>query len=71
MTTQDKKQPALLDTDLMSFGKYNGTPMQDVSANYLAWLWDQDWIKLPKFEKLYNYIYNSKEAIELELGRKI
>ena len=26
------------DTDLMPFGKWKGTPMQDVPASYLAWL---------------------------------
>lgn len=29
----------LTDTDLMPFGKYKGTPMQDVPASYLHWLW--------------------------------
>lgn len=29
----------LQDTDLMPFGKYTGTPMQDVPAQYLHWLW--------------------------------
>ena len=27
------------DLDLMPWGKYKGTPMQDVPANYLFWLW--------------------------------
>lgn len=29
----------LKDEDLMTFGKYKGTPMQDVPASYLHWLW--------------------------------
>lgn len=29
----------LTDTDPMPFGKYKGTPMQDVPASYLHWLW--------------------------------
>jgi uncharacterized protein (DUF3820 family) len=29
----------LEDTDLMPFGKYRLTPMQDVPANYFHWLW--------------------------------
>lgn len=32
----------LQDTDLMPFGKYKGTPMQDVPASYLHWLWTQN-----------------------------
>lgn len=29
----------LTDTDKMPFGKHIGTPMQDVPASYLHWLW--------------------------------
>ena len=29
----------LSDLDPMPFGKHKGTPMQDVPANYLHWLW--------------------------------
>lgn len=29
----------LTDTDLMPFGKFKGTPMQDVPASYLHYLW--------------------------------
>lgn len=29
----------LKDTDPMPFGKHKGTPMQDVPADYLHWLW--------------------------------
>lgn len=38
--TPDKMnaQP-LTDTSPMPFGKYKGTPMQDVPASYLFWLW--------------------------------
>lgn len=31
--------PVLIDTDSMPFGRYKGTPMQDVPASYLHWLW--------------------------------
>lgn len=30
---------SLSDTDKMPFGKHKGTPMQDVPASYLHWLW--------------------------------
>lgn len=39
MTTQDKRTPALQDLDPMPYGKWKGTPMQDLEARYLAWLW--------------------------------
>lgn len=29
----------LKDTDPMPFGKHKGTPMQDVPASYMFWLW--------------------------------
>lgn len=29
----------LTDQDPMPFGKYSGTPMEDVPASYLHWLW--------------------------------
>lgn len=29
----------LQDLDPMPFGKYKGTPMQDVPASYLHWFW--------------------------------
>ena len=29
----------LKDTDPMPFGMHSGTPMQDVPASYLHWLW--------------------------------
>lgn len=32
----------LQDTSQMPFGKYKGTPMQDVPASYLHWLWTQN-----------------------------
>lgn len=31
----------LQDTDPMPFGKHKGTPMQDVPASYLFWLWTE------------------------------
>ena len=31
----------LQDLDPMPWGKYKGTPMQDVPASYLHWFWTQ------------------------------
>jgi hypothetical protein len=60
--------------------------MQDVPARYLAWLWGElqgasanvdreKWLLLPEHSrrsvKVANYIFNSKAAIELEIGEKI
>lgn len=85
MLTQDKRQPAFNDNDLMPFGKHEGEPLQDVPARYLAWLWasfepeyrrgrelrpaDPEWLKVK--QKLANYIWNSREAIEQETGEML
>lgn len=81
MTTRDKRYPALTDTDPMPFGKHKGEPLQDVPASYLAWLW-RDGVheysgpdELPGYlnekRKLANYIWNSKSAIEQEIGETL
>jgi len=66
MDARDKKQPALTDLDPMPFGKYKGTPMQDVPASYLAWLKGEGCSN----EKVANYIFNSWDAIKMEIGDK-
>lgn len=80
MTTQDKRQPSFTDTDRMLFGKYKGECLQDVPASYLEWLWgdglhefSRNWENSPPASiqqktMLSNYIWNSKAAIEQELG---
>jgi len=83
MTTNQKRYPALTDTDPMPFGKHKGELMQDVPASYLRWLWEEGLRPLSKDYgdgpppgyaeriKLANYIWNSKEAIEQELGEPL
>lgn len=70
MTTKDKIKEAYGDLDLMPFGKYKGRELQDIPASYLAWCWEQEWLQA-RWPKLHAYVHNSKEAIELELKRKI
>ncbi len=70
MLTSQKRLPVLTDLDTMPFGEHKNKPMQDVPAKYLAWIWEQPWLE-KKYIKVYNYIFNNKEAIELELGEKI
>lgn len=66
MPKSQKREPTLTDTDPMPFGKFKGTPMQDVPASYLAWLKNEGCNNV----LVANYIHNSWEAIELELGRE-
>lgn len=63
MFLHNKRQPALQDTDLMPFGKYRGTPMQDVPASYLVWLKNEGCNNV----EVANYIHNSWEAIQQEV----
>lgn len=61
----------LTDTDPMPFGRYKDTPMQDVPANYLHWLWtknngpDQNTQILTNDPVLY-YIHRNKSALKQE-----
>ena len=85
MRTNEKRFPAFTDTDPMPFGKHKGVPLQDVPPSYLEWMWNELQAngyhkasvgpvlpeKIDPKIKLANYIWNSKEAIEMELGRKI
>lgn len=83
MTTKDKRYPAFIDTDPMPFGKHRGELLQDVPASYLGWLWGEIKEYSKGFENpnvpmsfkekvmLANYIWNSKSALELELGHEI
>lgn len=54
------------DDSLMPFGKYKGTPMGKVPAEYLDWLIGQKWISdWPQVEK---YILDNKKIIDEELS---
>lgn len=73
MLSQDKRKPALIDTDRMPFGKWKGERMMDIPPKYLQWLYYE--IQKGGINNsndiVYNYIWNSKEAIEQELGEEL
>lgn len=73
MMSYEKKHPALIDTDRMPFGKHKGIPMSDVPPSYLRWLFYniQENGITKNNELVYNYIWNSKDALEMELGSKL
>ena len=54
--------PVLEDNSPFPFGKYKDTRMQDVPAEYLVWLNEQDWLK-GSYASVYNYIQKSWSAI--------
>ncbi len=62
---ENKTMIAMNDDDLMSFGKHKNKKMVDIPANYLLWLFDQDWLKA-KYPFVWGYIYNSRAALDKE-----
>lgn len=68
MLIKDKRTPAYTHDDRMPFGKHKDIRLMHVPAAYFAWLWEQRPLSDKKLE---NYIWNSKEALEEELGREI
>lgn len=77
---QNKLEPAFTDLDRIWFGKHSGECLQDVPESYLSWLWWEADYRLYKGETsqemaglvsnktcLANYIWNSRNAINMEL----
>jgi len=59
----------LHDTDPMSFGKYRGTPMQDVPASYLHWLWTNErdpMYRKTKVDPVAAYIRDNLDVLKKE-----
>jgi len=48
----------------MPFGKYKGTPLGNVPASYLLWLYDES--SKDAFPALRTYLEKNKRALELE-----
>ncbi len=67
MLLHNKRQPTFDDLSLMPFGKYKGSPMQDVPASYLNWLKEKGGSGIVLLD---NYIHNNWEAIQQELNNK-
>lgn len=55
----------LTDTSPMPFGKHKGTPMQDVPAPYLHWLWTEG-MEHDHESEVANYIRDNLEALKME-----
>lgn len=56
----------LQDTDKMPFGKHMGTPMQDVPASYLHWLWAAGKKKEVKTCPVADYIQRNIDHLKKE-----
>lgn len=59
------KRGPLSDTDPMPFGKYEGTPMQDVPASYLHYLWTNG-LKDNGQSNVADYIRRNLNALKME-----
>ena len=57
----------LTDTDKMPFGKFKGTPMQDINAKYLHWLWTETGMAADKQGDVADYIRRNIPALKKEL----
>ncbi len=58
------------DNDLMPFGKYQGTKMANVPASYLKHIYNEGYVSVFKFNKVYWYIRDNMDAIDLEIEQK-
>ena len=56
----------LKDTDVMPWGKYKGTLMQDVPADYLFWLWSNGSDKKTKICQVADYIERNLHILKVE-----
>jgi uncharacterized protein (DUF3820 family) len=56
----------LSDTDPMPFGKYKGTPMQDVPASYFHWLWTKGGMSHDKLSDVAQYMRRNLSALKQE-----
>ena len=56
----------LTDLSQMPFGKFRGTPMQDVPADYLFWLFQNGMKKDTDKSPVAEYIRKSIHAFQLE-----
>ena len=55
----------LTDEDHMTFGKYKGTPMKDVPAHYLHWLWTSG-MSGQTSSPVHYYVVNNWQALTEE-----
>lgn len=53
------------DLDPIPFGRYKGTPMQDVPASYLFWLWTNG-LKDDRSSPVADYIRRNLTALKKE-----
>jgi len=65
---QDIEEPMKGD-DKMPFGKHKDKELDDVPAEYLLWMWEQEWVER-KFPALYAYLEKVKDALEEEVGER-
>lgn len=50
------------DDYIIPFGKHQGEKIGDVSAGYLLWCLQKDWMK-PKYPKMHQYLVNEQDTL--------
>lgn len=56
-----KKSDPFTDATTMPWGKHKDTPMRDVPASYLLWLYEQPWIQ--EWKGLYDYLKQNEDLL--------
>lgn len=64
MAENQEAKRVFTDRTPMPFGKYKGTPLGNVPARYLLWLYDES--SKDAFPALRKYLEANKRALELE-----
>lgn len=61
----------LTDNYVLEFGKYKGTKLANVPANYLLFLWENSNFKFHYGGALKEYISENLEALKLEQNKNL
>lgn len=69
------KNQELNDESPMPFGAHNGTPMAEVPAEYLVWVWNEGLHSASQEDTkrgtVARYIHKSAEAIEMDTDKEL
>lgn len=56
-----KPRQKITDKTPMPWGKFKGTPIEDVPAEYLLWLFKQEWIK--EWPDVHDYLVENQHVL--------
>lgn len=56
------------DESIMPFGKYYGLKMGEVPAGYLIYIYDEGYVSINKYNKVYHYILDNLDGLKMEIA---